>query len=151
MTTLTKANTATKATKATTATKTAKSSKMTKAMAILMSVYGDSSIDSTEVRQTCIARFRKDLNMQKTTASTYLAHVQRAVITQEQDSALEKAGKDKPVYSTYRTGRGDKSAVATLAGAFLTRKKAVEINTLLRLPKTNIVKGVVSVGQVIAA
>lgn len=129
---------------------TTKTSKMNKAQEIFRSVYGDANLDNNEVRKTCIERFQKELKMQSTTASTYLAHVQKAVIQEEQDAAVEKAGKDKPVWSTFRTGRGDKAEIATLAGAFLTEKKAQEINSLLRLPEDNVVKGFIEIGQKVA-
>lgn len=134
----------------------AKTSKMTQAIAIVRAVYGDANLDNNEVRKTCLERFKKELKMQATTASTYLAHCQKAIINAQQDEVAvkvekaEKAGKEPQVFSTYRTGRGDKSDVVTLVGTFLTRKAAKEANELLRLPKGNIMKGVVSEGQKVA-
>lgn len=133
-----------------------KTSKMTKAIAIVRAVYGDANLDNNEVRKTCLDRFKKELKMQATTASTYLAHCQKAIITEQQEAAMAKvekaqaAGKEPQVFSTFRTGRGDKSNIATLTGVFLTRKAAKEANELLRLPKANITKGVVSEGQQVA-
>ena len=134
-----------------------KTSKMTKAQAIFREVYGDSTLDNNQVRKTCIERFQKELKMQPTTSSTYLAHVQKAIIQEQQEAAQAKfdkaveAKKEPQVFSTFRTGRGDKAEVATLAGTFLTRKAAKEANELLRLPKANIVKGIIEIGQKVAA
>ncbi|MFY0656398.1 MAG: hypothetical protein JXR12_06580 [Neptunomonas phycophila] len=132
-------------------------SKMNKAIAIFRLVYGDSSLDNNQVRKTCIERFQKELKMQPATASTYLAHVQKAVITAEQEGAMAKVekalgnNKEPQVWTTYRTGRGDKSDVATLAGVFMSKKAAKEANELLRLPTGNIKKGVIEIGQTVAA
>ncbi len=129
---------------------TTKSSKMSKALEILLAVYGDSTVDNKEVRKICIQRFVKELKMEKTTASTYLAHVQAHVMNEQREEALKKAEAGKPVFSTYRTGRGNKADIASLAGVFLTKKRATEVNTLLRLPKANIFKGVVNKGDKVA-
>ncbi len=132
---------------------TTKASKMTQSIEIVRAVYGDANLDNNEVRKTCIERFKKQLRMQATTASTYLALCQKAIITEQEPEvalrveAAKKAGREARVFSTFRTGRGDNKHVVTLVGTFLTKEKAIEVNQLLRLPKGNVMKGVITEGQ----
>lgn len=85
------------------------------------------------------------LGMAKTAAATYFAHCITFFREQEQEAAMAKAEKGKPVYSAYKA---DSKGKVTSVGIFTTQKAAKAFNQEFR--HDGVQKGILEKGQKVA-